>query len=351
MEFGMFHEFPTSAGHTETEAFETALAEVDAAEAWGLDAIWLAELHFAPKRSLLSAPLTVASVIAARTRRIKVGIAVQVLPLCHPLRLAEETATVDQLSHGRLILGVGRSGVVRTYEAYGVPYGESRERFVEILRILEQAWLEPDVSFAGRYYQFEHVTVVPKPFQKPHPPIRIAATTSDTFAVIGAMGFPIFASVRYPTWEELAPLIRSYREAYAKAGHPGRGEVFVSVPTYLAETEREARADPEESIMHFYRQQVELLTDSAARSGTRAIERRSERAERLRNLTYDDALRGNTLIGTPATIGLRLRELQEELGLDGILAEMNSGGMLPHDKVMRSLRLLCEEVMPQFKTA
>jgi alkanesulfonate monooxygenase SsuD/methylene tetrahydromethanopterin reductase-like flavin-dependent oxidoreductase (luciferase family) len=122
MEFGMFHEFPSLPGRSDSEAFDEAMEQVDAAESLGLDVMWLAELHFELRRSLLSAPLSIASAIAAPTRNIKIGIAVQVLPLCHPLRLAEEAATVDELSHGRLIFGVGRSGVVQTYEAYGVPY-------------------------------------------------------------------------------------------------------------------------------------------------------------------------------------------------------------------------------------
>ena len=113
--------------------------------------MWLAELHFEPRRSVLSAPLSIASAITARSRRMKIGIAVQVLPLCHPLRLAEEAATVDQLSHGRLIFGVGRSGAAQTYEAYGVPYAESRDRFREILDVLEQAWTKPSFSYEGRY--------------------------------------------------------------------------------------------------------------------------------------------------------------------------------------------------------
>src|SRR5262249_42221053 len=105
MEFGMFHEFPSLPGRSESEAFDEAMEQVDAAERLGLDVMWLAELHFEPRRSVLSAPLSIASAIAARTRRMKIGIAVQVLPLCHPLRLAEEAATVDQLSHGRLSSG------------------------------------------------------------------------------------------------------------------------------------------------------------------------------------------------------------------------------------------------------
>src|SRR6266446_2407705 len=154
MEFGMFHEFPSLPGRSETEAFDEAMAQVDAAERWGLDVMWLAEVHFAPERTYLSAPLAIASGIAARTRRMKIGIAVQVLPLCHPLRLAEEAATVDQVSQGRLIFGVGRSGVVSTYDAYQVPYGESRERFAEIFEIVKKAWSEPWFSYEAMFNGF-----------------------------------------------------------------------------------------------------------------------------------------------------------------------------------------------------
>src|SRR5438094_8978314 len=147
MEFGMFHQFPVVPGQSESDAFEQAFDQVDAAERYGLDAMWLAELHVDPARSVLASPMTIASAIAARTRRIKIGIAVQVLPLCHPLRIAEEAATVDQISDGRLIFGVGRSGSPRTYEAYGVSYGESRERFGEVLEIVRRAWTETSFSF------------------------------------------------------------------------------------------------------------------------------------------------------------------------------------------------------------
>src|ERR1700738_5083716 len=113
MEFGMFHQFPALPGRSEREAFEEAFAQIDAAERWGLDVMWLAELHFDPQRSVLSAPLSIASAVAARTSRMKIGIAVQVLPLCHPLRIAAEGATVDQISGRRPSFGVARSGVRR----------------------------------------------------------------------------------------------------------------------------------------------------------------------------------------------------------------------------------------------
>ena len=122
-EFGVFHEFQRRPGQSEAKAFTTAFEQVDAAERWGLDAIWLAEIHMAPERSVCAAPLTIASAIAARTKNIKIGLGVQVLPLCQPLRLAEEAATVDHISHGRLIFG----GLADLRRRIGVR-GPSRDR-------------------------------------------------------------------------------------------------------------------------------------------------------------------------------------------------------------------------------
>jgi alkanesulfonate monooxygenase SsuD/methylene tetrahydromethanopterin reductase-like flavin-dependent oxidoreductase (luciferase family) len=347
MEFGMFREFPSLPGRTEGEAFDEAMEQVDAAESLGLDVMWLAELHFEPRRSVLSAPLSIASAIAARTRRIKIGIAVQVLPLCHPLRLAEEAATVDQLSHGRLIFGVGRSGVAQTYEAYGVSYAESRDRFREILDIVEQAWSKPSFSYDGKYHSFKDVAVVPKPYQKPLPPIRIAASTPDTFPAIGRRGAPIFASVRHTTWSDLAAQVRSYHDAWEVAGHPGRGQVFVSAPTYIAETEERARAEPRDSIMHFYHEQANLLEGAAKLVDPETAARRMQRVNQLRKRSYEDALEANVLIGTPQAIAEKLRSLEAEIGLCGILAELNCGGLIPHQNVLTAMQLLCEEVKPR----
>src|ERR1700685_399499 len=153
MEFGIFHEFLTTQAGSQAEAVRNSSAQIEAAEEWGLDVVWLAEIHMNPTRPLLTAPLTVAAAIAARTRRIKIGTAVQILPLGHPLRLAEETATIDQISGGRLIFGVGRSAFPRAYQAYGISYEESTERFSESLDIIKKAWTEPVFSHRGRYYE------------------------------------------------------------------------------------------------------------------------------------------------------------------------------------------------------
>src|SRR6185312_8921312 len=148
---------------------------------------------------------------------------------------------------------------------------------------------------------------------------------------------------------ELAPLVRSYREAYKAAGHPGSGEVYLRVPVYVAETERQARDEPEESIMNFFRYIGERVTQSASLAGARAIEERAERGQRLQSVSYEEALRDKMIVGTPASVVDRLKELREILGLNGILAELNPGGLIPQARVMTALRLLCQEVMPRFK--
>jgi alkanesulfonate monooxygenase SsuD/methylene tetrahydromethanopterin reductase-like flavin-dependent oxidoreductase (luciferase family) len=310
--------------------------------------MWLAELHGAPQRSVMSVPLAVAGAIAMRTSRIKIGIAVQVLPLCHPLQLAEEAATIDQLSHGRLIFGVGRSGVVRSYVDYGIPYAESRERFAETLEIIRGAWTRPSFSHTGKYYRFADVALVPRPCQQPHPPIRIAASSPDTFAAIGKAGYPIFAAARVGSLSALAPNVRSYHQAYREAGHPGESQVFLRVPVYVAETAEQAVSEPEASVMLFYRNFARRLGDRAGRTGIALAEQRVESAQRLETMSYDEVLRDKIIVGTPGQVADRLHQLREELGLAGILAELNCGQMIPRERVLNSLRLLCEEVKPNF---
>jgi len=346
MEFGLSHEFECPEGYPESQAFADAFELVDAAEAWGLDAVWLAELHVAPGRSVLSSPLTVASAIAARTRRIKIGTAVQILPLCHPLRLAEDAATIDQISQGRLIFGAGRSGFPRAYEAYGIPYTESRERFAEVLEIVRRAWTEPRFSFEGHYYHFHDVQSVPKPFQQPHPPIRIAASSAETFEALGTAGYPIFVGARAGNLSQLVPHIAAYRQAHQAAGHPGDGQVYLRLPVYVAETPELALGEPEASLMSFYQGFARRLGDTVDRSGVVHAEERAESALRLQSITYADVQREKAAIGTPAMVVDRLRALDAELGLAGVLLELNVGNAIPRARVMNSLRLICQEVMP-----
>src|SRR5262249_27268776 len=291
MEFGMFHEFQRLPGASEPSAFADSFAQIDAAEKLGLDAMWLAELHFAPERSVLASPMILAAAIAERTKRMKIGTAVQVLPLCHPLRLAEEVATVDQLSEGRLIFGVGRPGFAHTYPTYGVAYAESRDRFAETLRIVKLAFTEERFSWRGKYFAYDNVRLAPKPWRQPWPEIRVAAASPDTYVEVAALGHPIFVAARTGNLSELAPLVETYRGAWKEAGHPGEGEVYLRVPVYVAATEEQAREEPRESIMHLLRYIGDRLAASASASGARAIENRAARGQKMQTIDYEEVLR------------------------------------------------------------
>ena len=124
------------------------------------------------------------------------------------------------------MLGAGRSGNPRAYAAYGVPYSESRERFYETLEILKLAWTQPSFSYEGKFHNFDEARAVPRPYQQPHPPIRIAGASEDTFPVLGKLGYPLFVAVRSGSLAGLAPDLKAYREAYKAAGHPGKGDVL-----------------------------------------------------------------------------------------------------------------------------
>lgn len=343
MEFGWYHEFHRQApDQSDADAFAQGFEQVEAADEWGLDVFWVAEIHQQAKRSVLSAPLNVAGQIAARTGRIKIGTAVTVLPLAHPLRLAEETATVDVVSRGRLILGAGRSGNPRGYAAYGIPYAESRERFFETLKILKKAWTEDPFSYEGKYHSFDEARVVPRPYQRPHPPIRIAGASEDTFPTLGRLGYPLFVAVRGGSLAGLKPDLKIYRDAWEEAGNPGRPEVYLRLSMHCGESGAAARREGEPSILAGYK-------SLATRTEGSPNARRGAEMEEVKRATYDDLLRDKVVVGSPDTIVARLRELEAELGIDGILFELNFGAAIPAETMMRSLRLICTEVMPAFR--
>jgi alkanesulfonate monooxygenase SsuD/methylene tetrahydromethanopterin reductase-like flavin-dependent oxidoreductase (luciferase family) len=344
-------------GATQEEAFEEIFTQMEIAETGGLDGIWRAERHFATHGrpldafgtgipSVASAPLIVASAIAARTERVRIGIAVSVLPLSHPIRMAEEAATVDQISKGRLDFGVGRSGFPTAYAGYAIPYEESRERFRECLAVILQAWTAERFSFAGKYYTFNDVAVMPKPRQKP-PPVRVAAPTRETFPQIGHMGHPIFVGLRGFDVPQIGEHLDVYRQALREAGHASPGDMFLRIPVYVAETMAQAHDEPRDSTMRSYQRLASQFARTTGAAGTTASEERLERAARLSRVSYDDLLRDRLAYGTPDVVVERLATLRDTLGLSGVVIEPNVGGGIPQENVCRSLRLFAQEVVPK----
>ena len=361
MHFGIVIEGDYREGATQDQAFQEAYDLVDAAEGLGLDGVWLAERHFAAPASsldpmgaaipsIVSTPMILATAVAARTQRVRVGIAVSVLPLNHPVRMAEEAATLDNISNGRLDFGVGRSGFMRAYEGYGIPYEESRPRFRECLEVITRAWTNHRFSYEGDFYQFDNVCVMPKPFQTPHPPIRIAATTGETFPAMGELGYPIFVGLRGMDLPELKERLKVYREEWNKAGHPGNGDVILRMPVYVADTDQHARDDAETSTMRAYERLAATWSNvTVTTPGVTGLEERAEQAKRIAGATFDDILRDRLAYGSPETVIARINEVREDLGISGIIAELNVGGRIPKELVFDSLNRLGKQVIPSFR--
>jgi alkanesulfonate monooxygenase SsuD/methylene tetrahydromethanopterin reductase-like flavin-dependent oxidoreductase (luciferase family) len=342
MQCGLFTELQCPERQREPELYEELLAQCVAAEGLGFHAMWLAELHFHRRFSILSAPLLTAAAAAQRTEHLRVGIAVNLLPLHHPLRLAEEGAVLDVLSRGRLDFGVGRGhpfpGV---YESFHIPPAESRERFTEALDVLVGAWTHEPFSYDGRFFQVPEISVVPKPLQQPHPPIFVAAGSPETYVAAGQRGLDILVPGHVQPLAALREHLAAYRQAGSAAAHQSRQRVIFLIPIYLAEGQRQAEEDPEPHVMYYYRVLGELLSGDFPES----YQRYGEARKRVGTLTYAEIRQERAIFGDPAYCLERLHELREALGFQQLMAWMNIGGM-PHDKVLRSMQLFAERVLP-----
>ena len=339
MNFGFLTECYVKEGKIHAQPFAETFAQVDEAEALGMDSVWMVEQHFRPWASILPSPMLMASAVAMRTTRMRIGLAVQVLPLSNPLRSVEEACMLDQISQGRLDFGVGRSGITKFYNGYNIPYSESRARFEESLDIILEAFNNETFSYEGQFYSFHDVTVAPSPVQQPHPPIWVSIATPESFPALGRRGFPILLWFQGDWFEES---LQAYREAWAEAGHPGEPQVLLRIPAYVGETPERARNEPKESTLHDFRR--------VARENRQAgqAQRAAEADYHVEH--YDELLETRVVAyGSPKEMVERLQEFQQRMGISGFLLDMNFGGQLPQELVLNSMRLLTEEVTPAFK--
>ena len=347
MDFGLFLEFSGKEGEDEAKVFQRGFRLIDEAESMGVESVWLPEYHFIPF-SVLSSPIAVATAVAARTKKIRIGFGVYLLPLANPIKVAEEVATLDHISNGRVEFGVGRGTFPEHHDAFNSPYPESRSRFDEYLEIILKSWTMDEVYFKGDHYQCEGISVKPKPVQKPHPPVRVGVTSAETFPIIGRMGYPIFINPsRAFALSELAPHIGEYLKAWKDAGHPGEGEVGLRVPLYVAETEEKAYNEPRESALTSMTGLAQRVAGSASREGTTG--NWQAESDRIAKMTYDDWLRDKVVYGTPERVVDRLSQLIEELRLTQIVYEINLGRQIPYEMQRDCIRLISEQVIPRFK--
>ena len=252
------------------------------------------------------------------------------------------------MSGGRVDLGVGRSGFTWFYEGYAVPYAESQGRFDESLEIMHLAWRGERFSFEGEFYRVSDALLCPRPRQQPHPPLRMAATRGETFPRVGAAGLPIFVGLRGDSLDELAAQLASYREAWREAGHSGPPSAFLRLPLHAGATGDAAREEARDTLVHYFKRQSELVASDAARRGDPPASPRYATAARLAALDYDDILENRAIVGSAAEVTSRVEALRGILGIDGVVAELNPGGLLDEATTLESLRILAREVKPVF---
>ncbi len=347
MKFGIFFLCEQPSWQSARAAFLDALDEAVYADALGFDAVWIAEHHFseygtAPDVAVLAAEL------AQRVTRMRIGTAVSILPFNHPVRTAESFDMVDVLSDGRLDFGVGRGYQPAEFAGFGIAMEESRERFDESLEIIRRAWTEESVTFEGRYFRVRDLRVLPKPVQKPHPPIWAAAVSPDSFGRMGRQGLRILSAPSITPPALMAESYRAYRRGWEAAGHPADGlEVPALHFVYVGGSEARARHEPRESAMWYF-QTIARLIAAGGGATPEGYEFYARARRHLEVVDYDALCRDVLLFGEPARVVERIERLREELGVIYLLCWMNFGG-LERDLARASIRRFAERVIPRFR--
>ena len=163
MKFGLHYQLPCHDSQSPVQRYRDTLDQAIYAETLGFESVWPVEQHFNPQLSILPSPLLLLSALAERTHTLRLGIAIVLLPLSHPVRIAEEIATLDVLSNGRAEFGIGRGSIPTHFSGFGVAQAESRDRMLEALEIIRQAWTNERLSFQGKFFNIENLSIVPKP--------------------------------------------------------------------------------------------------------------------------------------------------------------------------------------------
>jgi alkanesulfonate monooxygenase SsuD/methylene tetrahydromethanopterin reductase-like flavin-dependent oxidoreductase (luciferase family) len=353
MKFGTYFFFQAPPGHAHADIIRRELAQMEWSEELGFDAVWLTEHHFIDY-GLSVDPAALASAAASRTRRVRIGLAAAILPFHEPLRLAEQMALVDIISGGRLDFGVGRGNRPTEFRGYRVPQEQSRERFDEAVEVIQRAWTEERFSYDGRYFKIPEVRVIPKPVQRPHPPIYQVCVTKDGIESAALRGWPMLNSVLFGPASQLVGTRDIYVETLRKAGRTEDeirallGLWGVSRQIYVADSDARALEDAREAEMWYqesFRKFVlpERMEDvhPTLQPGFRAM------AERLSTITWEGLVRETLAFGSPDTVARHI-EYMREIGVGQVLCWMNFGG-LSQEKIRRSMELFACEVMPRFR--
>ncbi|MCS6805838.1 MAG: LLM class flavin-dependent oxidoreductase [Acidobacteriota bacterium] len=332
--------------------YEEMLAQIVYAEQLGFDSVWITEHHFTNYGGIFPSPSVFLAAVAQRTKRIRLGTGVVLVPLHNPIRLAEDYAMVDNLSDGRLEFGAGRAFLRYEYDNLNVSMDESSGRFSEGLEVIEQAWTQEAVNFEGRFFRVRDLPVLPKPKQKPRPPMWAAAQlTPASFEYIGKRGYHIMTVPYLAGIAGTKANLQTYRRALQESGrNPDEFEVSVTSIGLLAETNEQAKADVEPCIMRYIRTLTEAVAAGGEASQAEDYKHYRQHRSRLESLTFDQLFADEAqAFGDPEVCLTRVRALKHELGMTYFKLLVNFGG-LSHHKVIRTLELFARYVMPHFSS-
>ena len=331
----------------QSRIFGEMLEQAEYAEELGFDSLWVAE-HHSSRYGICPSLMPFLSHIAARTKKIRIGAGVSVLPLREPISLAEESAMLDVLSNGRLDFGVGRGSADYEYGNFNVGFETRDVRTQEALDVILGLWTQNDFSYQGEFYQVKDLTIAPWPMQQPHPPVYMAVSrTPASVDVAVERDLPILTSFSTPEADNLG-LFSLYAERMAAAGKdPSVAEMPYFRFVHLEEDERSAREYPRQSLtwvrdLAGYRR---TLTHGDEINVDLDHWRRIRTAEPA---SYESELETTAYFGTPEQCVDRITTLRDEYGIGYFGASMSFGSM-EHSKVMRSMELFGKEVMPRFR--
>jgi alkanesulfonate monooxygenase SsuD/methylene tetrahydromethanopterin reductase-like flavin-dependent oxidoreductase (luciferase family) len=329
------------------ERYNEIEEQVLLAEELGYDRVWLTCHHFT-SFSRPSSLLTL-SYLAAKTHRIRLGIGVSVLPLEHPLKVAEDVAVLDHLSGGRVDLGVGRGIQPEAFHGFDVPMSESTERFAEALEIIRRAWTEERFSYSGTYWQVPELTVFPRPLQQPHPPIWHVGISPGSIERAAASGLNGLIGTYMNTLDEVRQDMEIWRD-HVNGNGTGRALVAHNELVYVGETDEGAEAEAKPSGLFYSREAGSTWQGDEDEDGGLPDNYDHWRtlADRTARLEWPDLFANRSLIGSPATVTAKVAQLQS-WGVDELIVFSSFGGM-PHEQTCRSLRRFAERVMPEFRS-
>ncbi|GAC1322442.1 MAG: LLM class flavin-dependent oxidoreductase [Chloroflexota bacterium] len=330
-----------NAGELIMEIVEQAIV----AESLGYNSAWLPEHHFG-LFGVLPTPSQALAYVAARTSRLKLAAATVVLPCNQPLRVAEEWAVLDLLSKGRAIFSAGRGYDEREYRGFEIPFAESRTRFDEELILVRTAWTEDNFTFHGQHHTVaDPLTVIPKPVQKPYPPVYVACFSEPTMRMAAEQGFniifaPFAASMVFGS---LANAVARFKELATAAGYPN-AKAMCSYFTCIADTPEQKRA-AQERLLYYLTNFIPAVPQNPDTVPPH-IRYFVEIADRVKRMQPQDLGERSIVTGTVDEV-LQQFKAVEEAGIEEVICYFNFG-LLPHDETLRQMQRLSQEVMPHF---